>query len=340
MEAVAQVVEESTAMVHVEPSARGVIAPTHYVPEMVLSPTAVSALMIQLDEVKRNVLRQGVDYGIIPGVDKPSLFQPGAERLLQLFGLGTRIVIGDRMSVPRVGKDGKPDGTDGWGVTVTVDAIKTINGVQVPVSTGLGYAGNDEVKWRGAPFHTLLMMARKRGLVSATRTATGASELFTQDVEDMDPSQFQSKPRASAPASVDADGFLWPFNTEDKGKPLTDVSQNSLEWFVDKYTTRDPKYAAQDEQRKALVRAELARRKGAPVVVEAEAVEVEAVEEADDATKDALKHGIQSLPAEQIKQIKNEIRARRIVWKRMSVEDAAWISERLSQVGDDDGIDF
>lgn len=336
MEAVAQVAEESTAMVHVEPSARGVIAPTHYVPEMVLSPTAVSDLMTQLDQVKREVLRQGVDYGIIPGVDKPSLFQPGAERLLQLFGLGTRIVIGERMTVPRVGRDGNPDGTDGWGVTVTVDAIKTINGVQVPVSTGLGYAGNDETKWRGAPFHTLLMMARKRALVSATRTATGASELFTQDVEDMDPSQFQAKAKSSA--SSDSDGFLWPFNTEDKGKPLTDVSQNSLEWFVDKYTTRDPKYAAQDEQRKELVRAELARRNGA--VVEAEAVEVEAVEEADDATKDALKHGIQSLPAEQIKQIKNEIRARRIVWKRMSVEDAAWISERLSQVGDDDGIDF
>jgi hypothetical protein len=41
-----------------------------------------------------------VDYGVIPGTKKPSLYKPGAEKLARLFQLGTRIVSRDKTVDP------------------------------------------------------------------------------------------------------------------------------------------------------------------------------------------------------------------------------------------------
>ena len=38
-------------------------------------------------------MREGVDYGVIPGTDKPTLLKPGAEKLCTLFGLTSRFEI-------------------------------------------------------------------------------------------------------------------------------------------------------------------------------------------------------------------------------------------------------
>ena len=40
-----------------------------------------------IEEVKRTAMRQDVDYGLVPGTDKPGLFKPGAEKLAILFKL-------------------------------------------------------------------------------------------------------------------------------------------------------------------------------------------------------------------------------------------------------------
>jgi hypothetical protein len=40
--------------------------------------------------IDTQVLRPGVDYGSVPGTDKPTLFKPGAERLCSAFGLDPR----------------------------------------------------------------------------------------------------------------------------------------------------------------------------------------------------------------------------------------------------------
>jgi LAGLIDADG-like domain len=44
-------------------------------------------------EFVRTVMREGVDYGIIPGTDKHTLLKPGAEKLCTLFGLTSRFEI-------------------------------------------------------------------------------------------------------------------------------------------------------------------------------------------------------------------------------------------------------
>lgn len=41
----------------------------------------------QLEEFKREIMVKGVDYGEIPGTDKPTLLKPGAEKLALAFGL-------------------------------------------------------------------------------------------------------------------------------------------------------------------------------------------------------------------------------------------------------------
>jgi len=44
-------------------------------------------------EFVRTVMREGVDYGRIPGTDKPTLLKPGAEKLCTLFGLSNRFQL-------------------------------------------------------------------------------------------------------------------------------------------------------------------------------------------------------------------------------------------------------
>lgn len=38
----------------------------------------------------QKVVRDGIDYGIIPGTRKPTLYKPGAEKLAEIYGLGWR----------------------------------------------------------------------------------------------------------------------------------------------------------------------------------------------------------------------------------------------------------
>ena len=40
-----------------------------------------------IEEAMRTTMKDGVDYGRVPGTDKPALFKPGAEKLSVLFGL-------------------------------------------------------------------------------------------------------------------------------------------------------------------------------------------------------------------------------------------------------------
>ena len=41
----------------------------------------------------RQVMKDGVDYGTVPGTDKPTLLKPGAEKLTTLFGLTPQFPI-------------------------------------------------------------------------------------------------------------------------------------------------------------------------------------------------------------------------------------------------------
>jgi hypothetical protein len=64
-----------------------------YRPRIVMAAEDAKALDDQLRAMQLAVLRPKVDFDTIPGMgDKPTLLKPGAEKLIQWFGFGSRSV--------------------------------------------------------------------------------------------------------------------------------------------------------------------------------------------------------------------------------------------------------
>lgn len=169
-----------------------------------LTPAETAARTTWLHDVTRAALVEHVDYGIIPGTDRPSLLKPGAEMLLLAAGLG--------FTNQRVDDD---DARNRRGVTYKCTVHDRDGFVHAECD---GYAGYDEsryyvsaedaerrerlradkdrrpvrkdriVEYR-APWNTLIKMAQKRALVGAALNAVAGSGLFVapDDVDDETP---------------------------------------------------------------------------------------------------------------------------------------------------------
>ena len=193
-----------------------------YRPRILMDAEEAKTLDDQLRKCMLAVLRENVDYGTIPGAgDKKNLLKPGAEKLLQWFGFGSRSI---EVKIERDDPEypsGVADKARRIGVTYRTEVTKTVPGGEVIVATCEGYAGYDEdryyttaedaaakaeakerhwaakdkrqpnpAKWANAteyraPWNTLIKMSQKRSYVGAAIDATGAAGLFTQDMEDM-----------------------------------------------------------------------------------------------------------------------------------------------------------
>lgn len=158
------------------------------------------ALALQRKMLKSFVakqLRVDVDFGVITGTPKPSLFKPGAEKLNKVFGLGARFVQTDR-EVDRQGnyaaytykceiyhlKTGK--------VVAECEGMCNSHEKKYKERAIYEWKNKKKVKVGAEPTpiadiqNTLMKMAQKRAMVGATILATGASDFFTQDMEDYD----------------------------------------------------------------------------------------------------------------------------------------------------------
>lgn len=127
----------------------------------------------------KDMMVQGVDYGIIPGTDKRCLFKSGAEKLCDIFGFSKRIEIISRI-------DNFEKGIFHYEVKAIL--ISKRNG-EIEAE-GVGSCNNMERKFKSqdacSVANTILKMAKKRAFVDAVLSATRSSDLFTQDVEDGD----------------------------------------------------------------------------------------------------------------------------------------------------------
>lgn len=58
----------------------------------------------RIAQIQRDLMEQDIDYGLIPGTPKPTLFKPGAEKLAQIYGLAadvrTNFTSGDGEHTP------------------------------------------------------------------------------------------------------------------------------------------------------------------------------------------------------------------------------------------------
>jgi len=137
---------------------------------------ATMAKIRQFQQIIRQSFVEGHDYGVIPNTDKPTLYKPGAEKILMLLGLRSEFDIVDST------RDFEK------GFFEYQIRCRLLHGDMI-ITEGLGAANTREAKYRkGDPYtldNTVLKMAKKRALVDAALLVGSLSDIFTQDIEDM-----------------------------------------------------------------------------------------------------------------------------------------------------------
>jgi hypothetical protein len=146
-------------------------------------------------KLQQEVLEENVDYGFPAGQrdpsQKPSLYKSGAEKLTRLFNLTPQFELLKAVE--------EPD----FVMYMFKCVLKTRDGFVV--GEGYGSANSNEKRhWSENPLgnaNTILKIAKKRSHVDAVLTGLGASNVFTQDIEDLveeEPAQKPSKSTKNA----------------------------------------------------------------------------------------------------------------------------------------------
>lgn len=192
---------------------------------LVLNAAQIRAHVNLIKQVLDAVMIKDVHYGTIPGTSKPTLYKPGAEKIMVLFRLNAKPIIEDLST----------DDSIRYRVSIQVAHQITKN----EIGWGVGECSSDEekYKWRKAPIdeynatpedrrrlkyyndgktatqvranpadiaNTVLKMAKKRALTDAALTCTAASDVFDQDLEDLPEGMRQSVADKKKPAMPQA----------------------------------------------------------------------------------------------------------------------------------------
>lgn len=214
-------------------------------------------------------MKKGTHYGVIPGVEKPSLWQPGAEYLDVAFRLrpeftqtkereGQHLTVVTECSIFHI-----PSG-ECWarGVAAVASTYESQYrwrkanrscpecGAEAIFKSkhenggwycwakrggcGAKFAPDDERITKqetgrkenedlADQWETIVAMSRKRSHVAATRMATSASDVFTQDVEDMPEFSRSAPVEASGPAEDSEPGTQPEAKQDDKPDPAAAI---------------------------------------------------------------------------------------------------------------------
>lgn len=160
-----------------------------------------------VQEVMQGIMKRETHYGTIPGTNKPTLYKPGAEVLCVTFRVAQEYKIED-LSVQGVAR-----------YRVTCVGRHQMTGVALGEGVGECSSSEEKYKWRGVICkaeldatpenlrrkkyykngntadqirtepadlaNTILKMACKRAMIAMTLNVTAASDIFTQDIEDL-----------------------------------------------------------------------------------------------------------------------------------------------------------
>ncbi|MGG3920982.1 hypothetical protein ABEV41_03360 [Geobacillus thermodenitrificans] len=184
----------------------------------------------QFQVVVQNTLRANHDYGVIPGTQKPTLLKPGAEKIQMLLGVTSEYEVIERVQ----------DYEKGF-FAFTVRCIVYKNGMKI--TEGVGHCNTKEKKYINQDPYTLantcLKMAKKRAQIDATLTLASLSEIFTQDIEDMQ--EYIQTEQVETMTAQDAAQIKLTFGKY-KGKTLKEIYKaqpDYLEWLL-KQDRTDP----------------------------------------------------------------------------------------------------
>lgn len=244
-----------------------------------------------VEVVKSDLMKQGVDFGSIPGtgkvkvegkwVEKMVLLKPGAEKLCTFFGLSSTMEL--------VSSFEDWTGEKSGGIPLFAYAYKcTLWRGDVKVAECVGACNSKEKKyryrWEGSdnnrkqventePYdqiNTLHKMAQKRAYVGATLIAVNASEFFTQDLEEIEVERQEPQRRSWVET-------FFATAVEELGYPTVDIVKETLGRL--KYgnqpgqerITKENRYIVLGElQAYAIQQKETSRRAAEPVTIDGE----------------------------------------------------------------------
>ena len=181
----------------------------------------VQAQVNLIQQVMKQVMKENVHYGKIPGCgDKPTLLKPGADKISMTFKFGA-----EYDEIP-----GCVESDDYFCYKINCRLIHIPTGKVV--GSGRGVCNSKEKKYRTRSVwankatdaekemgtlvdgkypryiipqdphdiqNTLYKMACKRAHIAAVLTATAASDIFTQDVEDLPAGTIEEEPQSGKP---------------------------------------------------------------------------------------------------------------------------------------------
>jgi hypothetical protein len=166
-----------------------------------------------VQQVLKGVMKERTHYDVIPGTDKPTLLKPGAELLCMTFRIAPEYFTDDLSAHDEVR------------YRVTCKGVHQQTGLVLGAGMGECSSSEEKYKWRRAVCkeeydatpderrrtkyargkqgshytidqirtepadvaNTVLKMAAKRAQVAMTLNVTAASDMFSQDLEEMDP---------------------------------------------------------------------------------------------------------------------------------------------------------
>lgn len=221
-----------------------------------------------MQAVVHKTLKPERDYGLIPGTQKPTLLKPGAEKILMLFGLTSDYEVLDKI-----------ENWDKGFFSYTFKCVLSKNGN--PITSGVGSCNSMENKYRYRWVYeneipagidktmlkkksydryekyqievddcfdianTILKMAKKRSQIDAVLTVGSLSEIFTQDIEDIQ--DFLQKEKTQTYTKKQASSEKLSFGKY-KGKTLAEIVNDDIgyvEWLAENSKYEGVKTAAQ-----------------------------------------------------------------------------------------------
>lgn len=237
-----EVVEEVGPGVEREEAVRPPLPSPAALPQRAIAPAAVTATppvtaadlkerLAVIEEAMNTTMKEGTDYGKVPGTDKNALFKSGSEKLSVLFRLdvqprstktwgpgdhltvetsatvydittGARIGFGEGLCTTREKKYGKRQASrtcPACGEAAIIKGKEEFGGGWICFykkgGCGAKYDDDDalildqsvgeiENPYLPDTYNTVVKMAEKRARVNAVLAVTGASALFTQDLDE------------------------------------------------------------------------------------------------------------------------------------------------------------
>jgi hypothetical protein len=230
--------------------------------EMQSSITHMAQMRNALIAFTREVLVKDQDYGVVPGVQKPTLLKPGAEKLMNLFNMSVEFECTDKvldLHSKFLAYTYKATAKTAHGRIVTqcegsvnsyepkyryvwMEKAKPDQATQDRLKAeGTGKFRKSSSGWIWVERtenpdlvglqNTMQKMAQKRAFVGAILLATNASEFFTQDVEDMGFIDIEATVVDNKPAAVKPQPIAAPVLVAEKpatDKPVADKQAEAV----------------------------------------------------------------------------------------------------------------